>query len=85
MMPHPDCVPCLMKRVLFQARLLDNGTEMAAVKAGLKTYAAGIDGADNSARLATQVHRAAYDAMGVEDPYLELKIRADRVAAEYVG
>lgn len=85
MMPHPDCVPCLMKRVLFQARLLDNGTEMAAVKAGLKTYAAGIDGADNSARLATQVHRAAYDAMGVEDSYLELKIRADRVAAEYVG
>ena len=35
----PDCVPCLMKRVLFQARLLENGCESEAVGAALRAYA----------------------------------------------
>lgn len=84
MQPHPDCVPCLLRRVLFQARLLDNDTEFDAMNAALKTYAESIDKADNSARLATAVHRSAYDAMGVEDPYMDLKIRADDIAGRYV-
>lgn len=85
MKPQPDCVPCLLKRVLFQARLLGDGSERDAVSAALKEYAAGYDGATNSAKLATDVHRAAYEAMGWRDPYLELKIRADEVASKYVG
>ncbi len=82
---HSDCVPCLMKRVLFQARLLDNGTEFDAVTVALKTYAKNISRGQNSARLATAVHRSAYDAMGVIDPYFELKVRADEVAERYIG
>ncbi len=84
MQPHPDCVPCLLRRVLFQARLLDNDTEFDAMCAALKTYADAIDKADNSAKLATAVHRSAYDAMGVEDPYMGLKVRADEIAGRYV-
>jgi damage-control phosphatase, subfamily I len=84
MRPHPDCVPCLLKRVLFQARLLDNDRDFDAVRAALKAYAEKIDTADNSAKLATAVHRSAYDAMGVEDPYLELKVRADEIASRYM-
>lgn len=84
MQPHPDCVPCLLRRVLFQARLLENGTEFDAMCAALKTYAEAIDYADNSARLATAVHRSAYDVMGVDDPYIDLKIRADEIAGRYV-
>lgn len=84
MQPHPDCVPCLLRRVLFQARLLENGTEFDAMCAALKTYAKAIDDADNSARLATVVHRSAYGAMGVDDPYIDLKIRADEIAGRYV-
>ena len=36
MKTHADCASCLMKRVLFQARLTDNGTEFAAVQAGVR-------------------------------------------------
>ena len=82
---HPDCVPCLMKRVLFQARLVGNGTEFDAVEAALKTYAANIGSGVNSARLATMVHASAYKAMGVADPYLDLKVRADEVAGRYLA
>lgn len=80
---HPDCVPCLMKRIFFQANLLNNGTEAAAVEAALKAYADNFDYSCNSAELATKVHKAAYDAMK-GDPYEKLKKRADEVAGEYV-
>lgn len=81
---RPECVPCLMKRVLFQARLADNGTEYDALSAALGAYSKQFAYGRNSAAAATEVHRAAYGAMGVKDPYRELKIKADEVAAEYV-
>ena len=37
-----DCVPCLMKRVLFQARLDDRSDEFASVEAGVKALATSI-------------------------------------------
>ena len=79
----PDCVPCLMKRVLFQARLLDNGCESDAVAAALKVYAKEYDPDRNSAEVATEVHRAAYEVMGA-DPYYQMKIDADRIAGDFL-
>jgi len=80
---HPECVPCLIKRVVFQSKLPMNGTEKRSIKAALETYAEILSFDMNSARSATLVHRSSYDAMGVKDPYLELKIRADEVAEGY--
>ena len=79
----PDCVPCLMKRVLFQARLLDNGRESEAVGAALRTYAKEYAEGRNSAEVATEVHRSAYEVMGA-DPYVKIKLDADRIAGEYL-
>lgn len=79
----PDCVQCLMRRILFQARLLDNGCESEAVKAALKAYAEELDYSKNSAAVATEVHRAAYKVMGA-DPYRQMKIDADAVAGEFL-
>ena len=79
----PDCVPCLMKRILFQARLLDNGCEFEAVDAALKVYAREYAEGKNSAAVATEVHRAAYEVMKA-DPYYQMKIDADRVAGEFL-
>ena len=79
----PDCVPCLMKRVLFQARLLDNGCESDAVAAALSTYAREYDPDKNSAAIATEVHRSAYAVMKA-DPYRQMKIDADRIAGEFL-
>ena len=81
---RPECVPCLLKRVVFQAGLAGNGSEIKALKAATGAFSKGLREGRNSAELATEVHRAAYKAMNVKDPYLQLKIRADEVAAEYV-
>ncbi len=79
----PDCVPCLMKRVLFQARLLNNGCESEAVAAALSTYAKEYDPDKNSAAIATEVHRSAYAVMKA-DPYYQMKLDADRIAGEFL-
>ena len=81
---RPECVPCLLKRVLFQAELADNGSEMDALKEAMAAFSKGLRRGRNSAEIATEVHTAAYKAMNVKDPYIELKVRADNVAEEYI-
>jgi uncharacterized protein with ATP-grasp and redox domains len=70
--------------VLFQAELANNGTEFEALKAAMNAFSEGLHKGRNSAEMATNVHKAAYSAMKVKDPYLQLKIRADEVAGEYI-
>ena len=65
---RPECVPCLMKRVLFQAELANNGTEFAALKETMKVFSSEFEEGVNSAEVATKVHAAAYKAMNVKDP-----------------
>jgi len=79
----PDCVPCLMKRILFQAKLLNNGCESDAVSAALSVYAREYAPGKNSAAVATEVHRAAYEVMKA-DPYYQMKLDADRIAGEFL-
>lgn len=79
---RPECVPCLLKRVLFQSKLADNGTEFDSVSAALLTFSKEFKEGRNSAEVATLVHTNAYATMDVLDPYLELKIRADEVAGD---
>jgi hypothetical protein len=59
-----DCVPCLMKRVLFQARLIGDPNEFRTVQSALREYAAGFTEGVCSADVATRVHRVAYESMG---------------------
>ncbi len=73
-----------MKRVLFQARLAGTGREFGAVQAAVKEYARLMSPDICSAEIATYVHSAAYAAMGSDDPYLPMKIDADRTAERYV-
>ena len=75
----PDCVPCLLKKVVFQARLLGNGCETDAVGAALGAFAKEFDPERNSAEIATEVHRAAYAVMKA-DPYYDMKLESDTIA-----
>ena len=75
-----DCGPCIMRRVLFQSRLVGNGTEFDAVKAAAAVLGERMDPTTDSVAVATEVHRAAYAATGCTDPYLRLKIEADEAA-----
>ena len=81
----PDCVPCLLKRVLFQAGLAGNNSEHDVISAALSVFSKEYSEGRNSAEVATAVHTAAYEAMSVRDPYRELKIRADEVAEKLLG
>ena len=79
-----DCAPCLMRRVLFQSRLVGNGREFDAVQASAEVLGCRMDPDVQSVVIATEVHRRAYDAVGSDDPYHGMKIRADEVAEPYV-
>lgn len=80
-----DCAPCLMRRVLFQSRLEGGGLEFEAVKAAIDVLSERMRDDIQSVSIATEVHRRAYEAIGSEDPYRDIKVRADQVAEPYVG
>ncbi len=75
-----DCVPCLMKRVLFQARLDGRSDEYASTEAGLRALAINIGPNKTTSEVGTAVHAAAYSKLFTEDPYRMLKINADKIA-----
>lgn len=76
----PECIPCLLGRVFFETELVAPNRALGVMKESLEILNNGFYEGVNSAELATEVHRRAYHLMGSEDPYLELKIRADEVA-----
>ncbi len=75
-----DCVPCLLNRVLFETELVDPALKDEAMSVAVKILARGFHTGVNSASIATKVHRAVYDAIGSDDPYSELKERANQIA-----
>lgn len=79
-----DCGPCLMKRILFQARLAGTGHEFEAVKECMALYSRLMDPEICSAEIATKVHGRAYEIMDCPDPYLQMKIDADRIAETFL-
>jgi uncharacterized protein with ATP-grasp and redox domains len=76
----PECIPCLLRRVLFETELVAPDRTPEVMRESLEILSNGFHEGVNSAKLATEVHRTAYQRMGSEDPYLELKVRADEVA-----
>lgn len=76
----PTCVPCLLKRVLYEAELVDPTRADAALQAALRVFAQEYTGKEVSAVLATKVHRAAYRAIGTDDPYRKVKDQSNEVA-----
>lgn len=78
----PECIPCLLGRVLFEAELCDPRKSAAAMRDSLRVLDEGFVPGANSAEVATRVHERAYRALGHADPYHRLKIRSQDVARE---
>jgi damage-control phosphatase, subfamily I len=79
----PECIPCLLSRVLYEARLSTNAitTQLKAQEAAVKALCnEGIDGP--IALLSTDVHRAVYRVLGDDDPYREVKRLANETAVK---
>jgi len=75
-----ECVPCLLRRTLLEARLVDPGKEDEVMASALEILAAGFRGDPSSAGLASEVHRATYGILGTDDPYREYKRMATEEA-----
>ncbi|MGM0406142.1 MAG: damage-control phosphatase ARMT1 family protein [Thermoplasmatota archaeon] len=77
---HPDCVPCVLKRVLFEARMVDKSKEREVVESVLDILSNDFEEGAVSAEVTTKIHGKVYEILGTNDPYHELKKRSNKVA-----
>jgi hypothetical protein len=78
----PECVPCFLKRVLYEVKLVSGDERLAhdILRECSKILASEADGNANSAALSTEVHRKTYGMLGNDDPYRKMKEASNRVA-----
>jgi len=76
----PQCVPCLIRRVLFEAEEAGGGKSVEAVCNASRTLGKLFGPGVCSATVATQVHRETYELLGTDDPYARLKRKSNEVA-----
>jgi len=76
---RPRCIPCLLTRVLYETELVNPALAPKTLKEATRIISERYDGNQNSAELATEVHRRVYEILGT-DPYKEIKKRSNQVA-----
>jgi uncharacterized protein with ATP-grasp and redox domains len=83
---QPECLPCLLKRMLFEAELSTKDTkrQTLALRTACRLLAETYDPKECSARIATKVHNAVYSALDDPDPYAELKQSSNVIATSLV-
>ena len=81
-----ECVPCLLKRIVFESEQSTDDTKIQqkTLKKTLTLLAHLYDPNGCSASIATIVHRVAYDTLGDEDPYKDLKKQSNKIAKKLV-
>jgi len=77
-----ECVPCLIKRIIFEAEQSTNDSEIKknTIKNACKALGELYDPNKCSASIATKVHRIAYNTLSDDDPYKNLKIQSNSIA-----
>ncbi len=77
-----ECLPCLLKRMLFETELstTDKKRQTAALRSACLLLSQLYDPEVCSATIATQVHKAVYEALGDTDPYKTLKHQSNVIA-----
>ena len=78
----PECVPCLIRRVLFEAEQVDGSLSVAATKNAVEMLGELFGDNVCSATVATQVHRKTYQLLGTNDPYDALKRKSNEIALD---
>jgi len=80
MLMEPECVPCILGRLLFESNLVDPSKGKEVMVEAIKILNEEFEKGGNSARIASRLHRKTYDIIGSEDPYYSLKKRSNEVA-----
>jgi len=83
---HTECVPCLLKRVIFEVEqsTKDKNIKNMAIKNACKVLSEEFDLNTCSATIATKVHKIVYETLGDYDPYKNLKKQSNKVAENLV-
>jgi len=81
-----ECVPCLLKRIIFETELStkDLVVKTKAIQNACKVLSELYDPNECSAVIATKVHKIVYETLGDDDPYQELKRESNQVAQSLV-
>ena len=81
-----QCVPCLMKRIIFEAEQSTNDIKKRtkAIKNACKLLSELYDPNECSATIATKVHKIAYESLGDDDPYRDLKNQSNKIALSLI-
>ena len=81
-----ECVPCLIKRIIYEAEQSTNDPELRTkvIKNAGRALVELYDPNECSITIATKVHKIAYETLGDDDPYKELKNRSNKVAETLV-
>jgi len=83
---QPECVPCLLKRVLFEADLSTNDKKIQnkTIKKACTLLSILYDPNVCSVDIATKVHKIAYETLGDKDPYKKLKTESNKTAKKLI-
>jgi len=81
-----ECVPCLLKRIIFETELStkDLAVKTKAIQNACKLLAELYDPNECSAVIATKAHKTVYETLDDDDPYRELKRQSNQVAQSLV-
>jgi len=83
---QPECVPCLLKRILFETELstTDTATQTTTIRTACSLLARLYDPQVCSATIATKIHEAAYEALKNTDPYKTMKEQSNSIATTLI-
>ncbi len=83
---QPECIPCLIKRILFESELStkEKKRQTAALRNACLILAETYNPKTCSATIATQVHKNVYDTLQHHDRYKRLKQLSNSVATSLV-
>ena len=76
----PECVPCLLNRLLFETNLVNPSRSYEVMRESCKILACDLSPEISSAELATKAHRKTFELLGCVDPYIEMKKQATSIA-----
>jgi damage-control phosphatase, subfamily I len=82
----PTCVPCLLNRIIFEAKQSTENEKIQTqvIKNACSMLGRLYDPNECSAVIATQVHRKTYDILNNQDPYDTLKAQSNQIASSLV-
>ncbi len=77
---EPECVPCLLKRCIYEANLVAPEKEREVTEESLNILASEFREGVVSSEVATKVHKRVYEILDTKDPYAEMKEKSNEVA-----